>query len=102
MPPQQNTLDERRHSELFEGFVSPEEFRRKAKPGKRPPPLRTFSRGMDGGMGGGARGGDQRLNAEAPTPNLLRARVRQPERDRRRQRQYRRPAMRLVPPDDRR
>jgi hypothetical protein len=50
MPPQQITLDEQRHSELFEGLLSPEEFRKRAKPGKRPPTLRTLYRWMDRGM----------------------------------------------------
>ena len=40
MTPQRTTLDEQRHSELFKGLLSPEEFRKRAKPGKRSPTLR--------------------------------------------------------------
>ena len=40
MTSQRTTLDEQRHSELFEGFLSPEEFWERAKPGEQPPTLR--------------------------------------------------------------
>jgi hypothetical protein len=84
MPPQQITLDEQRHSELFEGLLSPEEFRKRAKPGKRPPTLRTIYRWMDRGMVAWVQWGDQRFIDVAATRGLLLARVRRPERERRR------------------
>ena len=86
MPPQRTTPDEQRHSDLFEGLLPPEEFRKRAKPGKRPPTLRTIYRWMDRGMVAWVQWGDQRLIDVAATRRLLLARVRQPERDRRRRR----------------
>jgi hypothetical protein len=83
MSPQQITLDTQRPSELFEGFVSVEEFRKSAKPGKRPPTLRTVYRWMDRGMVAWVQWGDQRFIDLAATRRLLLARVRRPERERR-------------------
>jgi hypothetical protein len=84
MTPQRTTLDEQRHSELFEGLLSPEEFRKKAKPGKRPPTLRTVYRWMQRGMVAWVQWGDQRFIDVAATRRLLLARVRRLERARRR------------------
>jgi hypothetical protein len=89
MSPQQTTLDEQRHSELFEGLLSPEEFRKRAKPGKRPPTLRTIYRWMDRGMVAWVQWGDQRFIDVAATRRLLLARVRRPERERRRRKRMR-------------
>jgi hypothetical protein len=84
MTPQRTTLDEQRHSELFEGFLSLEEFRGRAKPGKRRPTLRTVYRWMQQGMVAWVQWGDQRFIDVAATRRLLLARVRRPERERRR------------------
>jgi hypothetical protein len=84
MPPRRTTLDQQPHSELFEGLLSPEEFRKRAKPGKRPPTLRTMYRWMDRGILAWVQWGDQRLIDVAATRRLLLARVRRPERERRR------------------
>src|SRR5262245_60310110 len=89
MSPQRTTPDKQRHSELFEGLLSREEFRKRAKPGKRPPTLRTIYRWMDRGMVAWVQWGDQRLIDVAATRRLLLARVRQPERDRRRRKRRR-------------
>jgi hypothetical protein len=71
-------------TELFEGLIPPEEFRDIAKPGKRPPTLRTIYRWMDRGMVAWVQWGDQRLIDVAATRGLLLARVRRPDRERRR------------------
>src|SRR6516165_2236118 len=89
MPTQQTTLDQQRHSELFEGLLSPEEFRKGAKPGKRPPTLRTIYRWMDRGMVAWVQWGDQRLIDVAATRGLLLARLRRRERERRRRKRRR-------------
>ena len=86
---QKTTLDEQSHLELFEGLLSPQEFRKRAKPGKRPPTLRTIYRWMDRGMVAWVQWGDQRLIDVAATRGLLLARVRQSERDRRRRKRRR-------------
>jgi hypothetical protein len=84
MVPQKTTLDEQRHLDLFEGLLSPEQFRKRAKLGKRPPTLRTIYRWMDRGIVAWVQWGDQRLIDVAATRGLLLARVRQPKREGRR------------------
>jgi hypothetical protein len=84
MPPQQIARDKRRRSNLFEGLLSPEEFRKRAKPGKRPPTLRTIYRWMDRGMVAWVQWGDQRFIDVAATRRLLLARVRRLPGERRR------------------
>jgi hypothetical protein len=86
MPPQQTTLDEQRHSELFEGLVTAEQFREIAKPGKDAPTLRTIYRWMAQRKVAWVQWGDQRLIDVPATRELLLARVRRPDRDRRRRR----------------
>jgi len=84
MPPQQITPDKQRRSDLFEGLLSPDEFRKRAKPGKAPPTLRTIYRWMDRGMVAWVQWGDQRFIDVAATRRLLLARVRRPQGERRR------------------
>jgi hypothetical protein len=86
MPPQQIAPDEQRHSELFKGLVTAEQFREIAKPGKPPPTLRTVYRWMAQRKVAWVQWGDQRLIDVPGTRELLLARVRRPDRERRRER----------------
>jgi hypothetical protein len=83
MPPQQTTLEDQQPSELFEGLVPIEEFRQKLKPS---PTARTIYRWMVQRKVAWTQLGDQRFIDVAGTRELLLARARRPDRERRRRR----------------
>jgi hypothetical protein len=80
MPLKQITLDKQQPSELFEGLLSIEQFRKNLKP---PPTERTIYRWMARGMVAWTQLGDQRFIDIPGTRELLLARVRRPDRERR-------------------
>jgi hypothetical protein len=84
MSPEEIAPDEQRPSELLEGLMTVSQFRKTCWPSKKPPTERTIYRWMERGWVAWVPWGRERLIDVPGTRELTLARVRRPDRERRR------------------